>query len=53
MGKDDEVTIGFWYSMGMQMGFGRGPIDELVEIKVADQTAWKGSVTTSTSSSLS
>lgn len=52
MGKDDEVTIGFWYSMGMQMGFGRGPIDELLAIKVADQTAWTGSVTTSTSFSI-
>lgn len=49
MGKSKKVTIGFWYSFGIHMGFGRGPIDELLQIKVAEESAWTGSVTTSTS----
>ncbi|HBO8891571.1 TPA: hypothetical protein L5C98_002005 [Pseudomonas aeruginosa] len=46
-GRSKAQTIGYRYLMGLHMGFGRGPMDELVEIRVGDRTAWKGSVTTS------
>lgn len=40
---------GFKYSLGMLMGLCRGPIDELVEIKVGDLVAWaSGGVTSNT-----
>lgn len=38
-------TAGFRYYFGIFMGICRGPIDELVEIKVGDRLAWQGSVT--------
>lgn len=41
-----SAVIGFKYLFGIHMGVGRGPHDELVEIKVGDKTAWRGSVTT-------
>lgn len=47
MGSSKSVTIGFKYYMGLFMGLGRGPVDELVEIQVGDKTAWSGSVTSS------
>lgn len=40
-----SITKGFRYSFGVHMGVGRGPIDELVEIRVGDKTAFAGSVT--------
>ena len=43
MGKSKAQTVGYRYSMSLQMGLGRGPINELVEIRVADNTAWAGS----------
>jgi hypothetical protein len=48
MGKGKKVKIGYWYYFGIHMGFGRGPIDELVEIKVGDKSAWTGSITSNT-----
>lgn len=45
MGKGKKVKIGYWYYFGIHMGFGRGPIDEMIEIKVGDKSAWTGSVT--------
>lgn len=47
MGKGKKVKIGYWYSFGIHMGWGRGPVDELVKITVADEVAWEGSVTSS------
>lgn len=41
------TTIGFNYLFGIHMGLGRGPVDELVAVKVADRIAWQGSVTSS------
>lgn len=41
-GKSSSVTVGYWYSMGIHMGIGRGPIDELCEVRVGDRTAWSG-----------
>lgn len=36
--KKDSPTIGYWYSFGIHMGIGRGPVDELVEVRVGDRT---------------
>lgn len=47
MGKSsDSQVVGFRYLFGIHMGVSRGPVDELVEIKVGDKTAWRGNVTT-------
>lgn len=43
MGGSKEVTVGYRYSFGIHMGIGRGPVDELVEIRVGDRVAWRGS----------
>lgn len=40
-----DVLVGYRYLFGIHMGISRGPVDELVEIKVGDKTAWRGSVT--------
>jgi hypothetical protein len=48
MGKGKKTTVGYRYYFGLHMGMCRGPIDELVEIKVADRSAWKGSITGNT-----
>lgn len=44
MGKFKKATAGYSYYMGLHMGIGRGPIDELMEIEVGGRTAWRGSV---------
>jgi hypothetical protein len=46
-GSSKAQTVGYRYYMDIHMGLGRGPLDELVEIRVADETAWSGSVTAS------
>ncbi|WP_256986861.1 hypothetical protein [Pseudomonas aeruginosa] len=43
-GRSKAQTMGYRYYMGILMGFARGPLDEMVEIKAGDRTAWKGSV---------
>lgn len=43
--KAKRTTVGFRYYMGIHMGLGRGPVDEICEIRVGDRTAWEGSVT--------
>lgn len=48
MGKAKNTTIGFKYYMGLHMGLGRGPVDELCEISVGDRQAWQGSVSSNT-----
>lgn len=41
MGSKFSAQItGFRYSMGLHMGLSRGPIDEIVEIRVGDLRAW-------------
>lgn len=40
-------TIGYKYYFTIHMGLGRGPVDEIVECRVADKLAWQGSVTES------
>lgn len=38
-------TTGYKYLMGVHMGLGRGPFDEVVESRVGDRVAWSGSIT--------
>lgn len=38
-GGGSQVT-GYRYSFGIHMGLGRGPVDEIVEVRVGDKTAW-------------
>lgn len=45
MGKAKKQTVGYKYYMGVHMGIGRGPIDEICEIRVGERVAWQGSVT--------
>lgn len=45
MGKSKTVTIGYRYYFGIHMGLGRGPVDEVLALKVADKLAWSGSIT--------
>lgn len=47
-GGGGSQVIGYRYFFGIHMGIGRGPVDELCEIKVGDRTAWSGSVTSNT-----
>ena len=47
MGKGGKVTIGYWYSMTLQAGLCRGPVDAYLELRAGDRTAWSGNVTSS------
>lgn len=49
MGSRKKQTVGYRYLFGKHDGIGRGPMDELLEIKVGDRTAWRGSVTANAS----
>lgn len=48
MGKYKKATVGYKYYMGIHMGIGRGPVDEICEIRVGDRVAWEGSITDNT-----
>ena len=47
MGSRKKQTVGHRYLFGLHMGLARGPVDEIVEIRVGDREAWKGSITKS------
>lgn len=47
-----KQTIGYRYFMSLLSGLCRGPVDEFVEIKAADKSAWSGSITNNTVSSI-
>jgi hypothetical protein len=47
-----KKTIGYRYFMAILSGLCRGPINEFVEWKAADKTAWTGPITTNTLSSV-
>jgi hypothetical protein len=51
-GAGSQVT-GYKYYFGIHMGIGRGPIDELCEIKIGDRVAWAGSENASRSFTIS
>ena len=38
----DEVTIGYFYSIGIHMGLWKGPIDKILNIQVDEKCAWIG-----------
>ena len=40
--KRKPVTVGYRYYWDIQSGLGRGPIDEIVEIRADDKTAYVG-----------
>lgn len=44
-GSSKKQTVGYKYFFGLHMGIGRGPVDALHEIRVADKQAWYGRVT--------
>jgi hypothetical protein len=46
VGKSSKktTTTGYKYSMALHMGLCRGPIDEIIEIRVGDLTAWAGMI---------
>jgi len=46
-GGSKAQTLGYRYFFTLQMGVGRGPINELIEIRVGDKLAWFGSATSS------
>lgn len=46
-GGGGSQVVGYRYYFGIHMGVCRGPVDELVAIKVGDKLAWSGSVTSS------
>jgi hypothetical protein len=43
--KPPAGANGYRYYFDLLMGIGRGPVDELVEIRVGDRLAWQGSMT--------
>ena len=45
-GKTSQI-VGYKYTMAFHMGLGRGPIDELIEIRAGDLVIWQGSLTES------
>lgn len=47
-----DVVVGYKYSFGIHMGISRGPVNELVEIKVGDKVAWRGSISTNTNTTI-
>lgn len=47
-----KQTIGYRYFMSILSGLCRGPVNEFVEWKAADLTAWVGAITTNTLSSV-
>lgn len=47
-GSSKKQTVGYKYFFGLHMGIGRGPVDALHEIRVADKQAWYGRATGNT-----
>lgn len=47
-GSSKKQTVGYKYFFGVHMGIGRGPVDALHEIRVADKQAWYGRATGNT-----
>lgn len=45
MGGKSKPTIGYWYSMLIHFGLGRGPFDSILEFRGGDKTAWIGEQT--------
>ena len=43
-----DQIVGYRYKFGLHMGIGRGPVNEVCEVRVGDRTAWTGSITDTT-----
>lgn len=43
-GGGGSSVVGFRYFFDIHMGLGRGPVDELVAVQVADRLVWQGSM---------
>lgn len=48
MGSSKKQTTGYWYYMGLHLGFCIGPIDAMHEIRMGGRSGWKGQRYTST-----
>lgn len=46
MGKSQQPQF-YIYTLGLHFGLSHGPVDEFLEIRAGDRTAWQGSVTAS------
>lgn len=46
--KSGSAVVGYWYHMDMQAVVCHGPVDQVVEIRAGERTAWSGSVTGNT-----
>lgn len=44
MGSKKKATTGYKYFFGIHMGMSRGPVDELIEIRVGDKLVWQGNM---------
>lgn len=44
-GGGGSVVVGYKYFMSVLMGLCRGPVDEVVEIRIGDRLAWTGPAT--------
>lgn len=44
-GSSKSQIVGYKYFFGVHMGLGRGPVDAIHEVRVADKRAWIGEVT--------
>lgn len=42
MGSSKKVTVSYWYKLIMHLGWCKGPIDALLEVRGGDRTAWRG-----------
>lgn len=42
MGSSKKVTVSYWYKLIMHLGWCKGPIDALLEIRGGDRVAWRG-----------
>jgi hypothetical protein len=43
-GSSKKQTVGYKYYLGMHLALCHGPVDKLLAIKVAERTAWSGTV---------
>ena len=48
MGGKKSQVVGYRYYFGIHMGIGRGPVDQLNEIRVGGKQAWAGQVNSNT-----
>lgn len=46
--SSQEVTIGYWYKLGMQIAVCHGEVDAVSEIIIGERQAWSGNITNST-----